>query len=330
MNGFALGVAYYNEKNGTRVEVLGWDVEKQDGLFTGNFMSTDDGRRVAEQLMDQGADIILPVAGRVGLGAAAAVKEHRNAYLIGVDTDWAVTYPEYAGIILTSVMKRMDVSVVSAVQAIVDGTFAGGTHPARLRTAASVLHPSTTLDGLITAQVRADLEQIKRTSSLERSRLCHNFPPKKGRPASAGRPRRKRPCKQAPRRMQALILVMLFITNGAFVHHLMVLGYHLQHPNLYSPEGLEYSLRLLVDFVEHGVSTQQVRRRARATVNSGQRKWKIRGKPGSRGSYEHPVRWSMTAFDVMNAGADRYIDSVQQWVRSILADLRSTENYHSG
>jgi WD40 repeat protein/basic membrane lipoprotein Med (substrate-binding protein (PBP1-ABC) superfamily) len=161
MNGFALGVAYYNEKNGTRVEVLGWDVEKQDGLFTGNFMSTDDGRRMAELLMDQGADIILPVAGRVGLGAAAAVKEHRNAYLIGVDTDWAVTYPEYAGIILTSIMKRLDASVVSAVQAIVDGTFAGGTHLGTLENGGVSIAPFHNLDGLITAKVREDLEQIK-------------------------------------------------------------------------------------------------------------------------------------------------------------------------
>ena len=35
----------------------------------------DDGKRVAEDLIDEGADIILPVAGPVGLGAAAAAQE---------------------------------------------------------------------------------------------------------------------------------------------------------------------------------------------------------------------------------------------------------------
>jgi basic membrane protein A and related proteins len=57
MKGFAQGVAYYNEKNGTKVEVLGTD------FYVGNFESTDDGRRAGESLMDEGADIIMPVAG---------------------------------------------------------------------------------------------------------------------------------------------------------------------------------------------------------------------------------------------------------------------------
>ena len=110
------------------------------------------------------------------------------------------------------------------------------------------------------------------------------------------------------------------------VHHLMVLGYHLQHPSLYSPEGLVYGLRLLVDFVEQNVSPQQVRTQVNSTLNSGQRAWKIRGKPGSQGEYKHPVHWRMKVLDVMNTGADHYIDSVQQLAHLILADLRSAGN----
>src|SRR3990170_3433687 len=71
MDGFALGVDYYNQQKGTNVEVLGWDPATQTGLFTGNFESTDDGRLMGETLMDEGADIIMPVAGPVGLGTAA-------------------------------------------------------------------------------------------------------------------------------------------------------------------------------------------------------------------------------------------------------------------
>ena len=43
--------------------------------------------RLAETLMDQGADVIMPVAGPVGLGSAAAIQERGNAWMIGVDTD---------------------------------------------------------------------------------------------------------------------------------------------------------------------------------------------------------------------------------------------------
>ena len=113
---------------------------------------------------------------------------------------------------------------------------------------------------------------------------------------------------------------------GAEVHHLIVLCYHLQHPSLYAPDGLEYSLQLLADFVEHGVSPQQVRKQRRSAVDSGKRKWQIRARSGLHGTYRRPVHWSMTAQDVVNAGAEHYIESVQQWASAILADLRLSGN----
>ncbi|MBI3160228.1 MAG: BMP family ABC transporter substrate-binding protein [Chloroflexi bacterium] len=128
MDGFWYGVQYYNQQNGTAVEVLGWNPATQEGLFTGNFESTDDGRAFAESLMDEGADIIMPVAGPVGLGSAAAIQERGNAWIIGVDTDMSVSAPEYADIILTSVLKNMDVAVYSMIEADLNGTFPGGTN----------------------------------------------------------------------------------------------------------------------------------------------------------------------------------------------------------
>ncbi len=107
------------------------------------------------------------------------------------------------------------------------------------------------------------------------------------------------------------------------VHHLMVLSYHLQHPSLYSPEGLEYGLQLLEDFLEGGVSPQQARRRNRRAVASDQRQWTIRSRPGRPGVYQSPVHWSMRALDVVEAGAEQYVPSVQQWARAILSDLRA-------
>ena len=96
------------------------------GLFTGNFESTDDGRTMGETLMDEGADIIMPVAGPVGLGTAAAVKERGNAYIIGVDSDWYLTAPDYKDITLTSVLKNMDITTMAAIKSAMEGTFAGG------------------------------------------------------------------------------------------------------------------------------------------------------------------------------------------------------------
>ena len=117
---------------------------------------------MTQQLLDQGADVILPVAG-VGAGAGAlyAVKTHGNAYLIGVDTDWALSEPEYAGIILTSILKNLDVTEVRTVKAIVDGTFTGSNHLGSLQTNEVGLAPFHELDSLISPKVKVDLEQIK-------------------------------------------------------------------------------------------------------------------------------------------------------------------------
>jgi len=162
MDGFALGVTYYNEKNITGVEVLGWDVEKHEGLFVGGFCCAAEGRQLTQQLLDEGADIILPVAGEnVGPGAANAVQTHGNAYIIGVDTDWTVTNPEYTNVVLTSVVKNYDVSVMQAVKAIEENTFSGGTHVGTLETGEVGVAPFRKFNSLISAKVKADVEQIK-------------------------------------------------------------------------------------------------------------------------------------------------------------------------
>jgi hypothetical protein len=110
------------------------------------------------------------------------------------------------------------------------------------------------------------------------------------------------------------------------VHHLTVLCYHLQHPILYSPEGLEYSKQLLVDFAEHRVTPEEMRRRNRTKVDSGNRKWKIAGTPDSHGVYNPHVKWSLTALDVVDAGMESYRESVRAWAASTLADLRTSGN----
>ncbi len=161
MDGFALGAEYYNQINGTNVKVLGWDAHKHEGLFVGGFCCTTEGRRLARRLLDEGADVILPVAGHsVGWGAGAEVQEYGNSWLIGVDTDWFVTFPEFADIILTSIEKRFDVSIVLASKAIAEGKFTGGIHLGTLETGEVRLAPFHQLEALISDQVKADLVRI--------------------------------------------------------------------------------------------------------------------------------------------------------------------------
>jgi phosphate/phosphite/phosphonate ABC transporter binding protein len=130
--GFEHGAMYYNEQKGADVKVLGWKTDPAsegggDGSFTGNFESLDDGRSFAENFFDEGCDIIFPVAGPVGLGSAAAAQD-RGFTVIGVDADQTQTAPEYKDVYLTSVLKKMDVSIVEVVGMMIDGTFEGGTN----------------------------------------------------------------------------------------------------------------------------------------------------------------------------------------------------------
>jgi basic membrane protein A len=161
MDGFAMGVKYYNEQKGTAVEVLGWDPATQTGLFTGNFESTDDGRTFGNQLMDEGADIIMPVAGPVGLGTAAAAMERGGVMIIGVDSDWYNVNPQYGAIILSSVLKNMDKTTMAAIKAVQDGTFEGGVTVGTLENGGLGLAPFHFLDPIVTAETKAELETVK-------------------------------------------------------------------------------------------------------------------------------------------------------------------------
>ena len=110
------------------------------------------------------------------------------------------------------------------------------------------------------------------------------------------------------------------------VHHLMVLCYHIQHPSLYSPEGLAQAHGLLTAFVEQGVSPQTMRKQIAGQVDSGVRTQKIGGTPEAHGHYAYPLTWSLRVSDVVSAGIDRYYDSVPAWARSVINDLRSSGN----
>jgi len=162
MDGFYYGVQYYNTQKGTAVEVLGWDPVAATGLFTNSFEDQTLGNQYAIQLMDQGADIIMPVAGPVGIGAAAAVKDRGNALFIGVDSDWVVYQPDYSSVILTSVNKGMDTMTTAVIKSAMDGTFAGGVLVGTMANNGVSIAPYHDLDASVPAELKAEVEQIQK------------------------------------------------------------------------------------------------------------------------------------------------------------------------
>jgi basic membrane protein A len=159
MDGFLAGVRYHNAQKGTEVEVIGWD--GSDGLFTGDFSSQDKGRQTTDQLLQAGADIIMPVAGPVGLGSATAIEDAGRGKLIWVDTDGFVSAPEFSDLMLTSVVKNIDVAVFTAIEQGVNGNFEGGVFSGTLENEGVGIAPFHDFEDEVPQETKDELEEIR-------------------------------------------------------------------------------------------------------------------------------------------------------------------------
>ncbi|WP_315298819.1 BMP family ABC transporter substrate-binding protein [uncultured Actinomyces sp.] len=160
MDGFVDGVDAYNKAKGTSVQVLGWDKATQNGSFTQDFDNQTLGKEQAQQFISQGADIIMPVAGPVGLGAAAAAKADGNTWIIGVDSDWYEANPDYSSIVLTSVMKEIGASVEQTIKDSVDGKFSSDPYVGTLANGGVSLAPFHDFDAKVSDELKADLAKL--------------------------------------------------------------------------------------------------------------------------------------------------------------------------
>ncbi|MDR0488600.1 MAG: BMP family ABC transporter substrate-binding protein [Propionibacteriaceae bacterium] len=161
MDGFVDGVARYNEDNGADVKVLGWDKDKQDGVFTGNFEDQSKGQNTTKNFIDQGADVIMPVAGPVGNGAAAAAKEAGNVAIIWVDADGYETAPQYKDLFLTSVIKEIGASVFDTVKEAQAGNFSSDPYIGTLANGGVGIAPLHDFESKVPQEVQDKIEELK-------------------------------------------------------------------------------------------------------------------------------------------------------------------------
>lgn len=127
--GYMFGVAwaedYYKQKTGKDVDI------KVLYTYTGAFNDPAKGKTAAQAQLGQGAWVIYQIAGATGLGVFDAVYEYLQSqgkdmgppFAVGVDSaqDWIKP-----GVIIASMMKRVDVGVYKAVESVVKGTWKGG------------------------------------------------------------------------------------------------------------------------------------------------------------------------------------------------------------
>lgn len=114
--GYEEGAKYVNPN----VEVF----DNYVGVTDAAWNNPGKGKELATAQIDRGVDILFQAAGNSGLGVFDAA-EDTNKLAIGVDSNQNWVKP---GFILTSMIKRVDVSVYNTVQDLIESRFKGGIH----------------------------------------------------------------------------------------------------------------------------------------------------------------------------------------------------------
>jgi basic membrane protein A len=159
MDGFWEGVQYYNSQNSKSVKVLGWDETNQKGgTFAGSFTDQNKGLSISQTFIQQGADIIFPVAGGAGLGSGAAAQSSGGKVsVIWVDTDGCVSASQYCPQFLGSVTKNLTDSVDQYVEAAAKGNFPSGNYIGDLKNKGTGLVLGTTLGPKVPSTLTAQI-----------------------------------------------------------------------------------------------------------------------------------------------------------------------------
>ncbi len=149
--GYCEGALYTNPNVKTRVEYLSLARD-----FSG-FAEPQKGYELAMTLYGQGADIIFAVAGLTGNGVIEAARQSGH-HAIGVDSDQDSLAK---GVVLTSMIKRLDVASYNALKAILKGDFAPGVTYYGLKNGGVSLSEMKYTRDTISIEVLKKIEEIK-------------------------------------------------------------------------------------------------------------------------------------------------------------------------
>jgi basic membrane protein A len=163
MTGYYNGAKYYEAETGTAVTVVGWDPATESGDFVGDFANTAVAQSISEGQLAAGADVLFPVAGGLFTASATAIRDSGSeAVLLGVDKDIALTQPELADIILTSVEKRMTQAVFDVIEDLSSGgEFSVDAYVGTLENDGTALSDFYEFDSKVSDDIKAALEEIK-------------------------------------------------------------------------------------------------------------------------------------------------------------------------
>ena len=131
----------------------------------GTFTDPAKGKEIALAQINQGVDVIFPIAGGTGIGALQAVKDS-GKLAIGVDSDQATIFapsdPAQADVIFTSVEKRVGDSLFLVVKNTIEGTQEyGKTLILGLQDGAVGLSKNAQYEKIVPADLRAEVDALE-------------------------------------------------------------------------------------------------------------------------------------------------------------------------
>jgi basic membrane protein A len=99
------------------------------GATPEGFKDPAKGKTLAISQISAGADVLFHAAGATGHGVFEGARDAK-VFAIGVDAD---QFDEAPDVMLTSMVKRVDVAVLDAIRSVVEGRFTGGIHELGLK-----------------------------------------------------------------------------------------------------------------------------------------------------------------------------------------------------
>ncbi len=136
--GFKAGVYKYNPE----ARVI--------SIITESFNDTTIGKEAALAMIDQGADIIFPIAGLTGVGSINAAQE-RGVLAIGVDVDQNDLAPDT---VITSAVKKLAPASYLTTKNALEGNFQGGNNILGIADGATGIAPFYGFDSIIPEEVK--------------------------------------------------------------------------------------------------------------------------------------------------------------------------------
>ncbi len=162
MDGFKQGVDYYAKEKGKKVKLVGFEGGDK-GVFTGGFDANEKATNTARQILDQNADVILPVGGPIYQGALTAIADSgKDVALVGVDADFYETDPKTRDIIFTSILKNMKTSTTEAVKAAGEGDFDSEAYVGTLENDGVGIASFHNFESKISDSLQAELDEVKK------------------------------------------------------------------------------------------------------------------------------------------------------------------------